>query len=202
MKLRMSENSLFAILLRKDWWVSAAIAIGLLVFSLSALPSGWVVFGATLALPFTVIAGIVGWRQARAPGAARIAAVDAAARAMSATDFAAAIEDAWRRDGWTVTRIHEPGADFEATQGWKRAVLSCRRWKGARVGVEPLRELAAARERLEAHEGVCVALGEVGEQAQRFARENRIRIVDGAGLAMLLPALGRRPGSIFRRSPG
>jgi restriction system protein len=196
MKLRMAENSLFAILLRKDWWVSAAIAVALIAFAATALPPAWFPFGATLALPFLVIAGIVGRRALQAPSAARIAAVEAAARAMGANEFATAVEDAWRDEGWTVTRLSEAGADFHATRGWKRAVVSCRRAKAARVGVEPLRELHAAIERHEAHEGVCVALGEVSEQARRFAASNRIRILAGPDLAVAMRSLGRtsRPG--------
>ena len=191
MKLRMAENSLFAILLRRPWWVSALVALCLLAFARFGLPPAWFVFVAPVALPFVVIAGITGWRRLQAPSAARVAAVEEAARAMGWPEFAAEIEGAWSRDGWTVARDAGPGADFSASQGWRRAAIACKRWKVARTGIEPLRELAAARERLEAHEGVYVTVGEVSEQAVRFAAANRIRIVDGAELAKRLPALGR-----------
>lgn len=191
MKFQMAENSLFAILLRKPWWVSAAIAVALVVLARFGFPPAWFVYAAPIALPFIVLAGITGWRQLQAPSASRVAATEAAVRAMGWPEFAAALEDAWRRDGWTVVRIDEAGADIEATQGWKRAVVAGRRWKVARTGVEPLRELAAARERREAHEGVYVTVGEVSEQAATFANANRIRIVRGDALARTMPTVGR-----------
>jgi restriction system protein len=195
MKLRMAENSLFAILLRKPWWVSALIAAGLVAFARFGLPPAWFVFVAPIALPFVVIASITGWRSLQAPSASRVAAVEEAVREMGWPEFAAEIEGAWTRDGWAVSRDAGPGADFSASQGWKRAAIACKRWKVARTGVEPLRELAAARERLEAHEGVYVTVGEVSEQAARFAAANRIRIVDGVELAKRIPALGRAGAS-------
>jgi restriction system protein len=202
MKLRMAENSLFAILLRKPWWVSALTAVVLLAFTRFALPPHWFVYAAPIALPFIVIAAIVGWRQAKAPGAARVAATDEAVRAMAWDEFAALLEQAWRRDGGTVTRLREPGADFELSLAGRRAVVAARRWKSARTGIEPLRELHAARERREVNDAVYVAIGELSEQAERFALAHRIRIVRPIDLAVILkgslrtgrPALGRSTG--------
>ncbi len=195
MKFRMAENSLFAIMLRKPWWVSALTALGLLAFVRLALPPAWFLYAAPAALPFVVIAAITGWRQLQAPSAARVAAVETAVRAMPAADFATALEDAWRRDGWSVERLTDPGADLLVTQGWRRGVVASRRWKVARTGVEPLRELQAARERLEVHDAIYVTVGEVTEQAERYAREHRIRIARGLELARMMPALGRTRGA-------
>ncbi|MFZ4758828.1 MAG: restriction endonuclease [Burkholderiaceae bacterium] len=202
MKFQMNDNSLFAILLRKPWWVSALVAAAFIAFAAFGLPRTWFIFGATLALPFLVIAGIAGWRQLQLPSAARVAAIEEAVRGMGGPAFTSALEDAWRRDGWTVTRIDDPAAEFAIEQGWRRGVVSCRRWKAARVGVEPLRELHAARERLEKHDAIFVAVGEVSEQAAKFAADHKVRIVAGAELARLLPTLGRGAGGGLRRSPG
>jgi restriction system protein len=191
MKLRMAENSLFAILLRKPWWVSALVAVALLAFARFGLPPAWFVYAAPIALPFIVIAGITGWRQLQAPSAAKVAATEAALRTMGWPEFSTVLEEAWRRDGWTVSRSDDAGADLEASQGWRRAVIAGRRWKVARTGVEALRELSAARERREAHEGVYLTIGEVTEQAVKFAQSNRIRIVTGPDLVRMLPSLAR-----------
>jgi restriction system protein len=187
----MAENSLFAILLRKPWWVSALVAAGLFGIVRFAMPPTWFIYAVTIVIPFVVLTGIVGWRQLQAPSAARVAAAEAAARGMGAAEFAAAVEAAWRADGWTVARVQEAGADFEATQGWRRTLIACRRWKSARTGVEPLRELSAARERRESHDAVYLTVGEVSEQAAKYAREHRIRIVHGGELVRSMPALGR-----------
>lgn len=63
-----------------------------------------------------------------------------------------------------------------------------RRFKVARTGVEPLREVLSARDAADAQDAVYVALGEVTEQAQQFAARHTIRILGGAELARLLPA--------------
>lgn len=187
MTLRMAENSLFAILLRRPWWVSAATALALLAVCRIVLPLAWFPFAAPIALPFVVIAGITGWRRLQAPGAARVAAAGQQARGAGWPQFRAALTEGWRREGWTVTEASGDGADLALVKGWQRVVVSARRWKAGRTGIEPLRELAAARERHEAHEGLYVAIGEVSEQAVAFARANRIRIVDAEALARLLP---------------
>src|SRR5712691_4042188 len=162
MKLELHKNSLFAILLRSPWWVSALAAIGLVVGLRLLIPTSYAVFAA---LPLAVIAAYVGWQQLRAPSAGRIAGTLERLRAMSWDDFSAAIEQAYRREGYTVSRLG----------------------KATRTGIEPLRELEAARRAREAHECIYVAAGEITEQAREFAAQKSIRLVQGAELAKLLP---------------
>jgi restriction system protein len=64
--------------------------------------------------------------------------------------------------------------------------VSCKRWKAASTGVEPLRELHAAAERREAHESVYITAGQLTDNARQFAREKGIRVMEGEGLAQLL----------------
>jgi restriction system protein len=187
----MSENSLFAILLRSSWWISIAIAAGLIALSRALLPSEYFLFGAFSAIPFIVIGAIAGWKQLRAPSPARIAGTLDTVRAMSWNDFANAIEAAFRADGFVVTRLQGEAADFEMLKDGRTVLLAGKRWKVARTGIEPLRELVAARQARDAQECLYVATGEITENARRFATENRIRIVSGPELAKLMPAAGR-----------
>ena len=192
MKWEMHENSLFAVLLRSAWWVSFAIGLALSAVGATALPANWRVFGLVTGAPFLVIGCIAAWRQFRAPSTARVERTLAAVRALSWSDFAAALEDGFRRDGYAVSRVDgAAAADFELKKEWRTLLVSGKRWKVARTGVEPLRELSAARDAREAHECLYVATGEVTDQARQFAAGHRIRFVDGAELARLLPALGR-----------
>jgi restriction system protein len=77
------------------------------------------------------------------------------------------------------------------TRGGRTSLVACKRWKVARTGVEPLRELDEARRARDAHECIYVATGEVTDGALKFAREKSIRVVHGAELAKLLPRVGR-----------
>jgi restriction system protein len=191
-KLEMAENSLFAILMRGPWWVSAAIAAALIALSFWALPPAYAAFGAAGAAPFVVIAAIAGWRQLKAPSARRVAQTADAARAMSWPAFSGAVEDAFRREGYEVSRVGGPAADFNLKKGYRISLVSCKRWKAARTGVEPLRELHAAKEACDAHECIYVATGEITDNARKFAADKSIRLVHGPALVQLLAAGGHR----------
>ena len=45
LKLKMAENSLFAILLRSPWWISLAIVAVISLLSVALLPKAYVGFG-------------------------------------------------------------------------------------------------------------------------------------------------------------
>ena len=184
MHMKMHENSLFAVLLRSPWWMSAGVAAALVVGVRLALDTIYAVFAG---LPFAVIAAYVGWQQLRAPSAARIAETLERLRALSWEELSGALETAFRREGYAVSRLAGGPADFELVRGPRTTLVACKRWKAMRTGVEPLRELEAARRAREAHECIYVAAGEVTEQARAFAAQKNIRLVHDAELAKLLP---------------
>ena len=68
-------------------------------------------------------------------------------------------------------------------------LVSARRWKAARTGLEPLSELQAARDRAEAPDALCICLGELSEQAQAYAAQHRIAVWQAAELAQALRGL-------------
>lgn len=188
MKFRMHENSLFAILLRSQWWISFAIAAAITTVAAFFVPP---VYAVVASLPFLVIGCIATWRQLRAPSAARVARTLEAVRAMSWNDFSVALEAAFRRDGYAVSRVGVAAADFEMTKAGRTSLVACKRWKAARTGVEPLRDLDTARRDRDVHESVYIATGEFTDGARAFATEKKIRIVHIAELAKLLPRAGR-----------
>jgi restriction system protein len=191
MKLRMAKDSLFAILLRSQWWISIAVAAGIVAVVKLVLPGVPVAYAVFAALPFIVIGTIAGWRQLRQPSRARVVDTLESVRTMSWGDFSGALEDAFRRDGYAVSRLAGPAADFELTKGGRTSLVACKRWKVARTGIDPLRDLDEAKRARDAHECIYVATGEVTEGALKFAREKGIRVVHGAELAKLLPRVGR-----------
>jgi restriction system protein len=193
MKLKMNQNSLFAILLRSPWWVSGGIAAVLFTAARIVLPEQYGLYAFFVALPFFVIAVHVAWKQLRAPSESTIAAAMEAVRGMSWNDFSAAVEGAYQGEGYTVARVATAGADFELAKGGRTTLVSCKRWKVARTGIEPLRELDAAKEAREAHEAVYIATGEVTENARSYAAEKKIHVLHDAELMKLVR--GRLPES-------
>ena len=184
MKLKLAENSLFAILLRAHWWVSVLAALVIFGVARFMLP---IEFAAFAASPFIVIAAVAGWRQLRVPSDARIEAALERLRAMSWEAFAAALEEGFRRDGYAVTRIEGP-ADFSLEKNNRLSLAAAKRWKASRTGIEPLRELHAAGAALDPGEaGECLYLcaGDITDTARAYAAQNNIRLLEGLELAKL-----------------
>ncbi len=186
MKLKMPENSLFAILLRAPWWVSLLVVAVIVLASGALLPAAYVPFGVMGALPFLGIALLAAWRQRHAPNPARVAELLGQAAAMSWRDFSALIEAAFQRQGYVVTRLSHPGADLQLLKDARITLLSCKRWKAANTGVQPLQELASAQATLGASASTLISLAPVSDSAQRFAKAQGIHLMTLTELAQLL----------------
>ena len=184
MKWKMAENSLFAVLLRAQWWVSVLVAVGSFGALRLLLPDLYAAFGS---LPFVVIAAVAIWKQLRAPSGKRIADGLEALRAMSWEEFARALEEGFRREGHAVKRL-EGAADFELEKAGRVSLVCARRWKASVTGVEPLRELAAAGAKRKAGECVYVVAGEMTGNARGFAKDKGVRVVEGVELVRLAKA--------------
>jgi restriction system protein len=184
MKLQMHKNSLFAILLRSPWWISLLVAGGIFAALRLVIPE---LYASFMALPFAVIGCYAAWQQLREPSAEAVGKKLEGARAMSSSEFTGALEAAFRRDGYDVTRLEKDEADLRLEKGGRVTLVACKRWKVARAGLEPLKLLLAAKHKHEAAGCVFVAAGEVTDNARGFAAENNIRLLHGAELAKLLP---------------
>jgi restriction system protein len=105
---------------------------------------------------------------------------------MQWADFAAALADAHRREGYTVNRLDGLAADFELVKAGRTTLLAAKRWKAARTGIEPLRDLHELRRKREAYDCAYVCAGELTDQARKFATDHNVRLLEGADLAMRL----------------
>jgi restriction system protein len=182
MALTLPRNSLFAILLRSQWWISLLLALGVFALARLAFPVGLAAFAAA---PFAVIALVAAFRQLRRPGARRVAATLESARALPWDGFCEKLEEAFRREGYAVTRA-DGGADLKLTQEGRTTLVGCKRWKAIRTGIEPLRELDAASSAQGAHGRIYIAAGEVTDNARAFAAQKQIRLMQAEELAKLL----------------
>lgn len=180
MKLQLPRNSLFAILLRSGWWVSALAAVGVFGAARLFLPEGLAAFAA---LPFAVIAVYAGFQQLTRPGAGRLAAALERARNLSSEAFVLALEQAFQQQGYAVARA---GTGLELTREGKTTLVWCARWKAKRTGMEPLKEFDAATRKHEAHQRIYIVAGEVTDQGARYARERAITLMGPEELAKLL----------------
>lgn len=192
MRLKMAQNSLFAVLLRSSWWISLAVALVVVGASRALLPSDYWVFGAMGAFPFVVIAGIALVRQLRRPSERHVQAILERVRAMNWREFSQALDEAFTRDGCRVERLEGGAADLAVTRGGRTALVAARRWKAARHGEEGLAALHAQMRERDATECTYIALGELSANAQRFAKANGVKVLQEDGLVQLLRALPAR----------
>lgn len=196
----MAENSLFAILLRSPWWISMAIAVGVVLLAIAILPRDLRIIGAVSALPFVFIGVLAIRRQWRLPGKARISTTREAVDAMPWAAFASLLEASFRRDGYTVRRGTHTAVDFELERDGRKMVVCARRWKAARTGVEPLRALQSARKAAGAADALYICIHEISEQARPYAVEHGIAVWQAAELALALRGLPLQPAAPGRRT--
>lgn len=189
----MAPNSLFAILLRSPWWASLGLAAALALLARALLPEPYAVAGMLGSFPFVVIAAMAAWRRRGTPSAAQLTQLLQDMQALSARDFGAALDAGFRKQGYEVEALKLPGADLALSRRGERTLVSWRRWKAASLGVEPLRELHAAQQRLQADASLCIAGGDISDKARGFAKEHGIRLMDTAELAQLLRAAAALP---------
>lgn len=194
MKLQMAKNSLFAILLRSPWWASLAIAAVLALLGAALLPVGYRAVGALSSLPFVVVSALAARRQWHLPSAARVSEIQTAVAALPWPAFAGLLEQAFARDGYVVQRGKSAASavDFELERQGRKMLVSARRWKSARTGLDALRTLQAARQAAEgadAPDALYIGLGEFTDQARAFAAEHRIAVWQAAEVAQSLRGL-------------
>jgi len=185
----MAKQTLFSILLRSPWWLSAVVAIVLFTATRQFLPG---IVALAVALPFLALAAYSGWRQLREMSVTDAAGMLGKLRAMSWENFSLVIGEAFRRDGYSVIEGITGAVDFELHKNGRVTVVSCKRWKVAHTGIEPLRELYAARRAREAHESIYVAAGDFTPNARGYAAEKRITLLHGAALAHMTERIASR----------
>lgn len=174
--LKPAKNSLFAQLLRSPWWVSMLIGATMAVLALALLPERFRVVGAISGLPFAVVGLLAARRQWHLPSAQQAAQIRQALGAMPWPTFEAWLQQAFERDGYRVQRGAGAAADFELERQGRRCLVAARRWKSARVGLEALRALQAAREAGDVSDALLISLGELSETAAAYAAQHGIEV--------------------------
>ena len=188
LKFKLPKNSLFAILLRSRWWISFAIAGALALVAMALLPESFRAVGALSGFPFIVIGVLALRRQWRLPSDTEIVRAAQALSGLSWPKFNEMLEASLRADGQIPSPVRADAADLEYVSAGNRVLVCARRWKSARIGLEALRALDAARRERDATAAVYVGLGELTEPARRFAQQHGLAIWGAAELAHRLRA--------------
>ena len=189
MKLRMSEKSLFAVLLRSPWWISTVLALVIGLAAAALLPAEFKAAGALSGFPFLVISGMAAWRQWHLPSTARVAATTQALSAMAWPQFAGLLEQAFQRDGYSVQRGQAEAYDFKLERKGRSTLVAARRWKSNRTGLETLKALQAARASADAADALLISLGELTDTARPYALAQAITLWQAPELAQALRGL-------------
>ena len=177
MKFKMAQGSLFAVLMRSTWWYSVLIALFAIALGFAAFEGKYLIIGITASLPFFGIAAYSAFKQSQRPKLKRVLEVDQAARKMSVRELAKTIADHYENNNFKVVPFKGDAAEMELERGRHKYLLSCKRFKAANTGIEPLKKLIAAGEKHEANRYLYVALGEISESAMDYAQKNQIELI-------------------------
>lgn len=179
------SRSIFSLLLKQPWWVSALAGMALFGIAQLAFPP----VAPFVALPFVVIALYVGYQQMRTLSPAKAELRLQRLRNLSWDQFSAVIVGTYQRQGYTVEPVNKPDYDYTLTQQGRVTLLQCRRWKVNQLGVGPLEELARAVASAEAYNGICITTGGVSSRAREFVQGKPLTLVTGMALAELVGKL-------------
>jgi len=177
MKLKMSEKSLFAILLRSPWWYSFLIAAILMLLARVFLPEAYRAVGMLSAFPFAIIGMMAAWRQRDKPSPERILQALSSLEKMSWKEFLPLMEQAFAQQGFIVTRLNSNSADLQLEKLGKTTLVSCKRWKAATLGVDVLRDLKALQVSQDATYAACISLSLPTGVALKFAKDNSVQLI-------------------------
>ncbi len=142
--------------------------------------------------------GAVLLSQAAEGGAAAIAR-------LTWPDFEKVVGEAFRKEGYTVRGNlrggPDGGVDLVLQKGSKRSLVQCKHWRSSSVGVTPVRELYGVMTARAADGGFVVTSGSFTREAQAFAEQCAIELVDGGRLRDWMATMNRSSGADPQRPP-
>lgn len=108
--------------------------------------------------------------------------------AMSWKQFEAVVSEAFRRKGYSVTKLggNVGGvSDLVLKKAGETFLVHCKQWRAIKVGVNALHELNASIAEKSATAGFVVTSGVFTDEAKLLARESNIELLDGKALHVL-----------------
>jgi restriction system protein len=188
MKWKMSDRSLFAVLLRSPWWVSFVLAAALGLAAAALLPEAYKSVGALSSFPFVAVGVIAAWRQRANLSPQQAEAIQSQLAAMNWRSFAQVLQQAYAQEGYAVSAVPNGMTDLRLTRQGQTTLVCAKRWKAAAWGLETLQALLAEREALDATHLVCVSLQDIPPGLKSFAQQHGITWLSGPSLWALVGA--------------
>lgn len=143
-----------------------------------------------LVFPAGAVASILGRARRRELVVKAASSTGAASvRAMSWPEFELLVGEVFRRRGYRVEerggRGRDGGVDLIARRGGEAVLVQCKHWRSKQVGVGVVRELPGSMTALGAKAGSVVTSGRFTAEAERFAADQGLELLDGESLRSL-----------------
>lgn len=217
---RKDENIL-TLLVQYPWWLSVVLAGSAYVVLTFVIP--WLIpataspavrgllGAAPLVAPLLAfvllvpapLAAFRTWRQRRLLDAQQDLT---SIRTLSWREFEALVAEAYRRIGYTVTRIGgdgpDGGVDLTLRKDGNCLIVQCKQWRADKVGVQVAREIFGVMTAQRAQGAVIITSGLFTQEAKTFARGKPIDLVEGQQLADLVRSVQVGPSLPPLRSVG
>ncbi|WOG29898.1 restriction endonuclease [Endozoicomonas sp. 8E] len=107
------------------------------------------------------------------------------------------IGEAYRRKGYSVEETGlggaDGGVDLILRQEGKTLLVQCKNWKRRKVGVSVVREMFGLVKAQGATGGVLVTAGAFTKEAQKFAQDTGLELIDGQRLVRLVNSVREAP---------
>lgn len=193
MKWKMSDRSLFAVLLRSPWWISMVLAAALAMAASALLPEAYKSVGALSCFPFVVVGVIAAWRQRANLSPEQAQALQSELAAMNWRAFSQLLQQAYALQGYEVSAVPNSVMDLKLTRQGQTTVVCAKRWKAAAWGQESLQTLVDERATLDATHLVCVSLQDIPPGLKKFAQQHGVTWLSGQSLwALVAPLVHKR----------
>ena len=186
MKWKMSDRSLFAILLRSPWWVSFVLVAAISLAASALLPDEYKIVGALCSLPFAVVGAMAAWRQRNQLSPAQAQALQTALAEMHWREFSPLLSQAFVHQGYTVTALSHGLADFALKRQGRTTLVCAKRWKAAAWGMDSLQALLSERDSQDALGLMCVSLQDMPQPLKKFAAQHHVTWLSGQSLWALV----------------
>jgi len=209
------DESILDLLVQVPWWVSVILAGSAYVILKFVVP--WLI----PANANFVLRGVVGAAPVVAPLLALVLLVPApvaafrawterrqldrqqdlaSIRTLSWQRFEALVAEAYRRQGYAVTRTGgdgpDGGVDLTLKKDGNALIVQCKQWRAYKVGVQVVREVFGVMTAKRAQGAVIITSGLFTQEAKTFARGKPIDLVEGQQLANLVRSVQGNPSPL------